>query len=700
MEEDLEKFLKNVDQISELVKEFNTSDVKSQEKAVERADRFLASLNDEETCKTRLNRTVINNKPSHAIGSAVSIFTCFVSKENFMKFLEKDAEERRRRRKIQEVQANALKEKGNEAFAQGDYEKAVKFYTEGLQQQRDMQALYTNRAQALIKLRRYKEAISDCEWALRCNEKCIKAYVHMGRSHLALKNYSESRMCFQKILDLEPERETMVKDYLTKVDLEENKDSQEKTAWEEFEKGEEKATVMPQLLEKLDRPNEMPLYYCGGVKLLSQTITDSTGQTLFRLNNGFSIVNGNNVVRRCLSQNAGEPYSEELCVSVLKLWRVICNGNDENQQMLIRCSNTSEHLVQLLISQTEEVQLECLALLVSYSQTQLGRRLMIENLNLSTFVENLMSCISTDINLALTALTILEGLASENKFRSQSREIFTTLFVPPFESFLKNITESNQRVLPSFISVIGTMALDDVIRRKVANMKEFWEASFTAMEQCTCCEYRIVLYPLLGLMINISSNPSLAVQDYADGICSGCLNLLSDCEGGIITRAAGLLSTVLIKSQDATQNVVEKGIVKKLLRLLKGAGQTTSRYSIKTLAVCTASSQQACEELVMHDKRLQTLRKLLGSNDELVVGNAALCLGHCLAVQGAAASLLGTDIVMPLLRHAAGDTKRSAVQQNAAIALGKLCKTEPRHMVKLRELHGLEILHSCMKLIT
>lgn len=73
------------------------------------------------------------------------------------------------------------------------------------------------------------------------------------------------------------------------------------------------------------------------------------------------------------------------------------------------------------------------------------------------------------------------------------------------------------------------------------------------------------------------------------------------------------------------------------------------------------------------------MRKLLGSSDELVVGNAALCLGHCLAVQGTATSLLGTDCVMLLLRYAAGKSKRVDVQQNAAIALGKLCRVEPRY---------------------
>lgn len=44
----------------------------------------------------------------------------------------------------------ALKDKGNEAYAQEDYETAVKYYSDGLAELRDMQPLYTNRAQVSI----------------------------------------------------------------------------------------------------------------------------------------------------------------------------------------------------------------------------------------------------------------------------------------------------------------------------------------------------------------------------------------------------------------------------------------------------------------------------------------------------------------------------------------------------------------------
>ncbi|ROL53322.1 Tetratricopeptide repeat protein 12 [Anabarilius grahami] len=572
--DDLERFLRNADQINELVKEFNSSDVSCQEKALAKADQFISSLEQVEPCKTKINKTVINKNPSFENGPLNIQYESSQNPENFFRTLEKDAEERSQRRKMKEEKANELRELGNEAFTQGDYETAVRFYTEGLEQLRDMQALYTNRAQ--------------------------------------------SRICYRKILEIEPQRETMVKAYLRQVDLEEKVALQEKAAWEELQAGTEQATAVLELLKKLDRPNEINLYYCGGLELLSQAIKDCTGQTLFRLNNGFSIINGNNIVRSCLSQNSKDPYAVDLCMSAVKLWRTVCTGNKQNQQLLMECPVTRQHMVQLLASPICEIQKESLELLSLYSQTQHGRDLLIGNLNLCQMAENLMSCVCRDTSSA-SALSILKNLAAENNKGKLERMLFWLSF---------------------------------------------------------------------------------DTQEHAVLASSRCLDLLSDSSGGVITRAAGLLSVLLPMSSDATQEVVRNGIVKKLLKILKVGGEMSSRYSIKALTVCTASIPQACEELVKLDKRLHTLRKLLGSIDELVVGNAALCMGHCLEVDGAASGLLGTDCVPLLLRHSAGDAKRAAVRQNAAITLGKLCKIEPRHMEKLRELHGLEILHSCVRLIT
>ncbi|XP_044059236.1 tetratricopeptide repeat protein 12 [Siniperca chuatsi] len=694
--EDFESFLKNVDKISELVKDLKSSDVEIQQKAMETADCYIAAL--DEPCRTKVNKTTINTSPP--LQPSLSLQN--ESPETFMKIMERDAEDRRVRRIAKAKKATALKDKGNEAYAQEDYETAVKYYSDGLAELWDMQPLYTNRAQAYIKLGKYKEAISDCEWALKCNERCIKAYLHMGKAYLALKKYNESRNCFEKIAEIEPGREKMVKEYLTQVDLEKEKESQEMNAMQAFDKGDGKATAVPQLLEKLSRPGQMPLYYCGGLEILSQAVTDCIGQTLFRLNNGFSIISSNDTMTSCLLQKTKDPDSQELCVSVLKFWRVICCGNDENQKMLMKCPVTRQSIVHLVTSEHVAAQKECLALLYLYSQIPHGRRLAIDNLNVHMLVRNLMACISKPKQQQEnTAVNILENFTAENKFCIQLRNVLTNSVMLPFTTILRNISKFNQHILPSLISAVGCLARDDVICHNFAHDPECWKAFLVAIRQCSACEYKEVLYPMLGLIINLSTITSPVIQKHAVSLCDCCLGLLRDSDGGVITRATGVLSTVLPQSSEAVQHVIQGDVVRTMRRLLKGTGQTATKYAIKTLTVCTAASHLAREELVKSDKKLSILRHLLGSScDEMVSGNAALCLAHCLELEGTASNLLGTDIVLLLLRHAAVDAKRTAVQQNTAIALGKLCQSEPRHKNKLRELHGLEILHSCMKLIT
>ncbi|KAJ8280620.1 hypothetical protein GJAV_G00056980 [Gymnothorax javanicus] len=713
-DEDLENFLKNVDEISTLVREMNSSNESRQKKAIEDSDLLLASWTEKEPLRTRLNRTVINTKSSQQETAPTDLKNdSEMSSENFMRILEKDAESRAERRRKNEALANdlELKARGNEAYACGDYETAVLCYTEGLQKLRDMSVLYTNRAQAYIKLLKYEEAISDCDWALRCDEKCIKALIHMGRANQALKKYTEARGCYQRILDIEPDRAALVKYYVTQVDLEEKKDVQEKGARDEFEMGKEEAVSVHLLLEKLKKPEQIPMYYCGGLELLSRAITDCTGQTLFRLNDGFSVVSGNGSVRRCLCSTGA--FSEELSVSVLKLWIAVCRGNEENQRFLLQSTVEKDCMVQLLASESAGVRNQCLTLLSLFMQDEYGCRLLIGQLDLQRLVKNLMNCLSDEDSSTEHVLSLLGTLAAEEQFRILLREDFTQLFVPPFVKYLRNITSANRNRLPSLISVLFSMTADRMICGEIAQSKECWEAFIIAMDCCLHCEYKEELGALLELMIKLSVGPSPAVPDLAGSIARRCIALLSHPDGRIITRSAGVLSMVLPQSHDATHDAVKGGIVKKILKLLKVSGQTTTRYCIKTLAVCTATSQQAREELLKLDKRLRNVRGLLAGVGEVEAGNAALCLGHCVDVPGAAAALLGTSVVLQLLRLAAGNTgnaentgnignsrksgRGGSAQQNAAVTLGKLCKADLRHRVELRELHGLEILHSCLQ---
>ncbi|XP_072467179.1 tetratricopeptide repeat protein 12 isoform X2 [Notamacropus eugenii] len=666
-ERDLEKFLKNVDEISTLVQRLNSDDLSVCERAMDEAEKRLQLLEDQEEdeCRTTLNKTVISppQVPTKNMDDTTP--------DGFMEVLEKDARERAKRRKENKSLANALKEKGNEAFLKGDYRMAVEHYSEGLGKLKDMKVLYTNRAQAYIKLEDYEKALVDCDWALKCDENFTKAYFHMGKAHLALKNYDMSRQCYQKILEINPKLQTQVNDLLNKVDQQEKAESQEKLALQELESGKESAVTTKNLLQALSKPDQIPLFYTGGMQLLTGLMKDCTEQTLFRTHNGFSIINDNAVIKRCFVTEGKGEIEEALCVAVLKLWQAVCNGNEENQRLLLTHSDMDVLLPFFLTSKVPSIQQYSLSLLLLLCQTQNGRILVLNHVDLTRF----KTWVQTNLCALLTLIRIL-----------------------------KNPEIAYPSTLHQCIAILGNLSTDAVIRKQMSDCGECWDACLGLMVKCEENEnknelFQENLYATLGLMMNLSLESLSITEVLAEEVSRRCVCLLNSEDGGILTRAAGVLSRVLSASVRAVEETVKAGVMKKMIKFLKAGGQTASRYAIKILAVCTNIYYEAREEVTRLDKRFSLLVKLLEAEDEIIVGNAALCIGNCVEVPGAASSLLKSDIVKILLKLAGGDVKEGSVQLNAGIALGKLCTAEPRYTLQLEELHGVEILNSTMKYI-
>ncbi|KGL91200.1 Tetratricopeptide repeat protein 12, partial [Charadrius vociferus] len=676
--------------LAELVQGLNSTDPAVKEKTVAETEKRLHDQENskEEESKTVVNRTVINTHAS--------------VRDGFLAILEKDAKERAKRRKRNERLANALKEKGNDAFRKGDYVIAIQRYTEGLEKLKDKQELYTNRAQAYLKMQEYEKAIDDCEWALKCNEKCIKAYFIMGKAHLALKHYSESRQCYEKILETDPQKESLFKDCMNEVNLEEKRMKDEERAMKELQSGELAALSVKELLQKLERPDQNILYYTGGIRLLTGAMKDCTEQTLFRTNNGFSILKDNDIVRRGFCAERKNTAEVDLSVSLLFLWQAVCTGNEENQRLLLTCPDVNAQLPKLLSSGVPEIQKETLALISLYSENENGRRLLVRHQDLTKWLQILMTFVNSSDARASSAMNILSDLNVEERFKIQSRALLSTDVLPLFTQLLTSAKLVNQAALARCIGIMGNLCGDVAIRMQMAECKECWQACLKLVDECfdvSTPKYQECLFAVLGLMMNLLLESNVIIQHFAVDISGRCMSLLREKDGRIVTRAIGVLSRILPVSSSAVEEVVKGGVVKKMIKFLKAGGQITSNYSIRTLSICTRSNRQAQEDLVKSDKNFSVLLKLLESENEVTVGNAAFCLGQCLVVPGAATSLLNSNVVMILLKCAGGDATRTSVQENAAIALGKLCVAEPRHIVQLRKLNGLAILNSSMKYV-
>ncbi|XP_030684927.1 tetratricopeptide repeat protein 12 isoform X3 [Nomascus leucogenys] len=676
-EKDLQKFLKNVDEISNLIQEMNSDDPVVQQKAVLETEKRLLLMEEdqeEDECRTTLNKTMIS-PPQTAMKSAEEI-----NSEAFLASVEKDAKERAKRRRENKVLADALKEKGNEAFAEGNYETAILYYSEGLEKLKDMKVLYTNRAQAYMKLEDYEKALVDCEWALKCDEKCTKAYFHMGKANLALKNYSVSRECYKKILEINPKLQTQVKDYLNQVDLQEKADLQEKEAHELLDLGKNTAVTTKNLLETLSKPDQIPLFYAGGIEILTEMIKECTEQTLFRTHNGFSIISDNEVIRRCFSTAGKDAVEEMVCVSVLKLWQAACSENEENQRVLVMHHDRARLLDALLSSKVLAIRQQSLALLLQLAQTESGRSLIISHLDLTRLLEALVSFLDFSDKEANTAMGLFTDLALEERFQVWFQANLPGV-LPALIGVLKTDPKvSSSSALCQCIAIMGNLSAEPATRRHMAACEEFGDGCLSLLARCEedVDLFREVIYTLLGLMMNLCLQAPFVSEVWAVEVSRRCLSLLNSQDGGILTRAAGVLSRTLSSSLKIVEEALRAGVVKKMMKFLKTGGETASRFAIKILAICTNSYHEAREEVIRLDKKLSIMMKLLSSEDEILVGNAALCLGNCMEVPNVASSLLKTDLLQVLLKLAGSDTQKTAVQVNAGIALGKLCTAEPR----------------------
>ncbi|KAE9113346.1 hypothetical protein PF010_g10121 [Phytophthora fragariae] len=101
-----------------------------------------------------------------------------------------------------------LKHDGNERFKRGEYQEAVRFYSEAVQidpqHQEFCAIIYCNRAAAHMGLERYHTAILDCNEALQRKPQYHRALLRRARCHVGLKMFHEAVKDFDRYLREQP----------------------------------------------------------------------------------------------------------------------------------------------------------------------------------------------------------------------------------------------------------------------------------------------------------------------------------------------------------------------------------------------------------------------------------------------------------------------------------------------------------------
>lgn len=111
------------------------------------------------------------------------------------------------------VDATSEKEMGNKFFKEKKFVQAIECYSRSVALQPSAVS-YANRAMAYIKIRRFKEAESDCTEALALDDRYIKAYSRRGTARKELGNYLGAVADAEFALRLEPDNKELKEQYI------------------------------------------------------------------------------------------------------------------------------------------------------------------------------------------------------------------------------------------------------------------------------------------------------------------------------------------------------------------------------------------------------------------------------------------------------------------------------------------------------
>ncbi|KAI3800194.1 hypothetical protein L1987_35504 [Smallanthus sonchifolius] len=113
--------------------------------------------------------------------------------------------------------ASDLATKAKEAFIDDHFELAVDFYSQAILIDPENPDLFSERAQANIKLKNFTEAVADANKAIELDPSNPKAYLRKGAACFGLEEYQTAKTAFEAGSALAPE-ETRFSDWIEKCD--------------------------------------------------------------------------------------------------------------------------------------------------------------------------------------------------------------------------------------------------------------------------------------------------------------------------------------------------------------------------------------------------------------------------------------------------------------------------------------------------
>lgn len=105
--------------------------------------------------------------------------------------------------------ADELKAKGNAAFSAGNFEEAIKFFSDAIDVDPTNHVLYSNRSAAKASLQQYEGALEDAKKCVELSPKWAKGYSRLGAAYFGLKQWDDAVAAYDSGLEHDPDSEQL-----------------------------------------------------------------------------------------------------------------------------------------------------------------------------------------------------------------------------------------------------------------------------------------------------------------------------------------------------------------------------------------------------------------------------------------------------------------------------------------------------------
>eukprot|EP00040_Diaphanoeca_grandis_P013599 m.68810 g.68810 ORF g.68810 m.68810 type:complete len:726 (-) comp23999_c0_seq1:42-2219(-) len=711
--DEVDSFMGKIDQITALITDIKDSKSgEASKQALANADDYIEKLTEEDG-KITSDRTVINKSistappppqtqtPHTTTPSSNLPDGCTPDQAAFMHTIEQDAAERRVRRLKREADSLIPKEKGNEAFKSGDYETAVRFYLEATDIDPSNSTFYSNCAQAYIKLGKFEKAAERSDWAVRADEKNVKGHLRYGLAKCALGDYDVAIASFKTAKVLTPkDKQGVFNRHIEDAVLAKEIASREKEV--ETSGGfssDNKCRLIELDCAKLSLSSVNvgdALELC--VKL-TQAITEQHHQDLFRLRKGTRVLLSpqfQSFVEELTSSNhvpAAYTQNTLTIVACCNMLVVAVKDNEASRRSVIASDTDVMKMGAMLGVGVPEVQCSVMQLLLELACSTRVRETMVKHTNKS-FLESISKLITTKgvtVVVQVSALKLTTEIAKSSTFSSGIRAVFLSDLYPRLCELL-----DGRGTCAAAVLLLMQLTSDAGVRKMLSEPSGITPLQTTLPKIVARVrdgsENASVLSNFLGLLTNVALEPAAATKFQEKPFTTNLIKLLILPEivtGRVITLVCRLCTTTKYIESLLSLKLLDKFVDLTMVdaELQHEFDEVLARVAIK----CVLLSEAATEFLEKR-KFARKMASLLHGDDNKAIGNFALCIAELCKKKEVCADLVDTTVIADLLLYARKNDSKSG--GNCVIALARLSVGHQDHLARLKQLDGLEVLHS------